>query len=587
MKVVLLLLLSLLALSGYAQFQENSGELTLERKGDLNDTLSIVALLRRENSEVIYSEAILLPKALKTTIKIPKDVFHGILYYYTRHKLVADEQIYFTHKQKPLPSALLYKMIYNGSGIKGSASLALEKELELHPKNYYAIAEAFYLHDEAFSEIETNSYLNRLSSEKSDIAAIASYFLLLKLKSYEDAFKILKRIVPKRTEMNNTFVAIEMFSRLLRESDSLSAIYNADFAPLRESFVSQTAHLPYFDVELQHYQTGFIKYDKDFLIKQMQARLARPDYTNYRKSMLKRKLAVVYQEYEDYPGAIEAYKNSLNDPLFFHGVWGDRALLTMNRLIMLYHLTQCLLANKQPQEALIYAAKQMDTALDSLAEAGSYSAALWNMGNVYMAMSLYDLAERTYKDVFQLLRSELNKELIHNLKIYAFEPLYNVKYNKSEGFETYWAGIEAEKSSTKEVKIAAPYFEFKTLQGATYSAQSLKGKVVVLNFWGLSCRPCIEEMPTLNALVAEFAAQPDVVFLAPTKNKEADLNAFLSQKPFNYQVAGLAKSAFDVFDVQGFPTHVVLNKNGDIVYKTLGGLQDTERLKITIQECLR
>ena len=43
----------------------------------------------------------------------------------------------------------------------------------------------------------------------------------------------------------------------------------------------------------------------------------------------------------------------------------------------------------------------------------------------------------------------------------------------------------------------APDFELPTLDGSTKKLSDFRGKVVVLNFWTKSCRPCLEEMPAL------------------------------------------------------------------------------------------
>src|SRR5208337_1594592 len=46
----------------------------------------------------------------------------------------------------------------------------------------------------------------------------------------------------------------------------------------------------------------------------------------------------------------------------------------------------------------------------------------------------------------------------------------------------------------------APGFSLKDLHGSTVTLESLKDKVVVLNFWSKTCGPCLEEMPDLADL---------------------------------------------------------------------------------------
>src|SRR5580704_4782339 len=56
----------------------------------------------------------------------------------------------------------------------------------------------------------------------------------------------------------------------------------------------------------------------------------------------------------------------------------------------------------------------------------------------------------------------------------------------------------------------APPFVLKDLHGSTVSLESLRGKVVVLNFWTKTCGPCLEEMPEIAELAKILRDRPDV-----------------------------------------------------------------------------
>src|SRR5437868_1474012 len=51
-------------------------------------------------------------------------------------------------------------------------------------------------------------------------------------------------------------------------------------------------------------------------------------------------------------------------------------------------------------------------------------------------------------------------------------------------------------------KVAAPALQLNDLEGRAWNAASLRGKVVVLNFWASWCAPCIDEMAYLNELAS-------------------------------------------------------------------------------------
>ena len=60
----------------------------------------------------------------------------------------------------------------------------------------------------------------------------------------------------------------------------------------------------------------------------------------------------------------------------------------------------------------------------------------------------------------------------------------------------------------------APSFSLRDMQGKTVTLESLKGKVVVLNFWTKTCGPCLEEMPELAEFTKVLRDRRDVVVLA-------------------------------------------------------------------------
>jgi thiol-disulfide isomerase/thioredoxin len=68
----------------------------------------------------------------------------------------------------------------------------------------------------------------------------------------------------------------------------------------------------------------------------------------------------------------------------------------------------------------------------------------------------------------------------------------------------------------------APPFSLKDLHGATVSLESLRGKVVVLNFWTKTCGPCLEEMPEIAELAKVLRDRPDVAVVTVSVDEGAD-----------------------------------------------------------------
>ena len=117
-----------------------------------------------------------------------------------------------------------------------------------------------------------------------------------------------------------------------------------------------------------------------------------------------------------------------------------------------------------------------------------------------------------------------------------------------------------------------PDFVFKDISGNTYTPEDIKGKVVVINLWFTSCAPCIEEMPELNKLVKEYENNDAVLFLALALDEKGPrLSKFLETHIFNYNIVPDSQDYIvEKLQVGIFPTHIVLDKNSNVVF-TLAG----------------
>jgi peroxiredoxin len=115
-----------------------------------------------------------------------------------------------------------------------------------------------------------------------------------------------------------------------------------------------------------------------------------------------------------------------------------------------------------------------------------------------------------------------------------------------------------------------PAFDVTTLDGEQVSLASLKGKVVVLNFWFIGSPPCRIEIPGLNKLVEEYADN-EVVFLALANDAPKALNSFLGKTRFDYTIVPEAKDIAKQYNVSGFPTHVIIGRDGLVTQSLVGG----------------
>ncbi len=142
--------------------------------------------------------------------------------------------------------------------------------------------------------------------------------------------------------------------------------------------------------------------------------------------------------------------------------------------------------------------------------------------------------------------------------------------------------INRERISQKElINKPLPELEFTDLKGNFYNLAALKGKVVVLNFWFINCKPCVKEIPELNEIVEHFKGQKEVVFLAFAKDNPEKLAAFLSKKPYQYKIIPNSKPFFQQLGIDSFPTHIIIDQESIIRFHQTSYTPDTKQTLLT------
>lgn len=132
---------------------------------------------------------------------------------------------------------------------------------------------------------------------------------------------------------------------------------------------------------------------------------------------------------------------------------------------------------------------------------------------------------------------------------------------------------------TNEVAlIDEPAYDFAAvgIDGKDYRLEDLSGKVVLLNFWGIWCTRCRDEIPRLTALDRKHRGAGLVVLGADYGDDPKDLPAFMEDIGMSYPALiddGLA----DDYEVLIYPTSVVIDRNGRVRYRVEGFTEESFR----------
>ena len=109
------------------------------------------------------------------------------------------------------------------------------------------------------------------------------------------------------------------------------------------------------------------------------------------------------------------------------------------------------------------------------------------------------------------------------------------------------------------------------LAGKRHSLKEYRGKVVLVNFFGTWCPPCLEEMPSLLLLAEALKDQPFVVLAVDVGDSPARLRQVFGEERETFTILlDSRQTATRSWGVQGFPTSFVLDPEGRIRYSAEG-----------------
>ncbi|MCC7153383.1 MAG: TlpA family protein disulfide reductase [Bryobacterales bacterium] len=114
----------------------------------------------------------------------------------------------------------------------------------------------------------------------------------------------------------------------------------------------------------------------------------------------------------------------------------------------------------------------------------------------------------------------------------------------------------------------APKFKVVTDSGKTLTRGDFGGKVLVLNFWATWCPPCIEEIPSLDALQRQFGKQGLVVLAISVDKNEKTYRDFLKRANVSFQTARDPEA--DISSSYGtykYPETYLVDRDGKVVAK--------------------
>ncbi len=143
--------------------------------------------------------------------------------------------------------------------------------------------------------------------------------------------------------------------------------------------------------------------------------------------------------------------------------------------------------------------------------------------------------------------------------------------------------IVSAQSNGLQIGNKSPEIKLPTPKGDTVALSFLKGKLVLIDFWGTWCAPCVEEQKDLARLYSKYKHSDFTngkgfeIYGVSLDAKKTNWETFISTNKINWiQVSDLKfwrSPVTKTFDIQALPYNILIDGNGIILAKNLHGTE--------------
>ena len=138
--------------------------------------------------------------------------------------------------------------------------------------------------------------------------------------------------------------------------------------------------------------------------------------------------------------------------------------------------------------------------------------------------------------------------------------------------------------------FSAPDFDLELQGGGKVNLASLRGKVVLVNFWATWCPPCRAEMPAIEKIYRTYHAQDlEIVAVDQTQqDREAEVVTFSRDLGLTFPIALDRNGDISArYALQGLPSSFFIDRKGVVRSVVVGGPMNAAQIQSKIEELLK
>ena len=147
----------------------------------------------------------------------------------------------------------------------------------------------------------------------------------------------------------------------------------------------------------------------------------------------------------------------------------------------------------------------------------------------------------------------------------------NSKKQQAESENTIAETVEVETAAVEADGVEAPDFTLNDLNGKPLTLSSLRGKYVILDFWGSWCGWCIKGIPQMKEYYQKYAGKFEILGIDcndPEEKWKAAVEKY--ELPWLHVYNTRDSKVLEQYKIEGFPTKIIVGPDGKIVKTIIG-----------------